>query len=151
MDSREVGSWIPKNVQAGQMQSRLGFQEQWNHSKDSAGYCFCSYIWISQHLALLWVPHPQHHLHCNSLGSPCLLKESRNEPAPGNQSFANIFTEEKVSFCTGESVTCKDTGSQRTPGGLSSPGWVTWFPHSFLADHLICCSITKSTLSSKYS
>lgn len=39
-----------------------------------------------------------HHLHCNSSGSPHLLKESRNEPAPRNQSFANIFTEEKSRF-----------------------------------------------------
>lgn len=80
------------------MKSKLWLQEEWNHSKDSAECCFCSYISISQHLAWPCVTHP--HLHSN-LGSSHLLKERRNEHQ--ETKALQIYSEEKVSIlCQGE-------------------------------------------------
>lgn len=100
------------------------------------------FIFISQHLAWPCVTHPHHHLHCN-LSSPHLLKERRSEPSPGKQRFANIFTEEKVSFLSEGELNLSRSWFSRNTWWSAIKSWIPWLPHSFLADQVIYCSVKK--------
>lgn len=97
------GQKLSTDGQAGEMKSSYGSRSSEDHSKDSVVVLFLHLpLHASQHLTSPWVTHHYHYLLFNRFDSTHLLKESRNGCAPGNGRFANMFTEENVSFCIRE-------------------------------------------------